>query len=568
MARILLNGALQLTGCRYAFVGLASQNPTLFIRSQAGFEWELGTDGAGVPTLDCSAPGAVLDEALRLSLLRVLQTEDAPGISDAGESGSRASVGSSFSLRTVPVTREGNCLGVLGVALGVGEESERVSPVLGILAHLAALLFESVQRQQQEALLREQLRQSQKLEAIGRLAGGLAHDFNNMLAVITGYGNLLLDQLENEHPLRAAAGEIVKAADRSIILTRQLLAFSRKQSLSPEVVRLDDVIRDFLTILRRLLGEDVELVVDLQAPDALVSADPGKVEQVLMNLAVNARDAMPSGGRIRIATRSAEAGESLPPDLQKLGPGPYVLLRVTDTGCGIDPNHLPCIFEPFFTTKQPGEGTGLGLSVVHGIVQQSGGAVRVESEPALGTTFAVYLPQVVGSTPPAGIPAEDIPPPMGSETLLLVEDEPMVRGLVADILRSSGYNIVEAESPLRAVELCRAHRGPFHLLLTDVVMPEMSGRELADQIRNLQPGIRVVYMSGYADESLLRHGIRPPDVPFLQKPFSAAALCGTIRQVLEGSHPALRKAGSGLTEPQRALSSIGTPGNADGARTT
>ncbi len=565
-ARILLEGALQLTGGRYAFIWLAAPNPVFLIRPRADIGRVEGGEGHH-PLAPASGDREfeVLAEQFHALLSERLSEGAELGLSTGQETPLRDSDGTTLSLRIAPLARDTKWIGCLGIVRGTGEDAERDAPVLEVLAQLASLLLESATRQQADALLREQLQQSQKLEAIGRLAGGLAHDFNNMLAVIQGYGDLLLSQLESTHPLRAAAGEIVKAAARSAVLTRQLLAFSRKQSLSPQVLCLDDVIRDFLTILRRLLGEDVQLIVDLRASDVLVSVDPGKLEQVLMNLVVNARDAMPLGGTVHIATYGNVPGVE---GSETREPEPCVLLRVTDTGCGIDPAHLSRIFEPFFTTKQPGEGTGLGLSVVLGIVQQSGGTVRVKSEPGLGTTFEVYLPAVTGAPRSTAAPEEPEAASTGSETLLLVEDEPMVRGLVADILRSSGYNIVEAESPSQAVELCKEHRGPLHLLLTDVVMPEMSGREMAEEIRKLQPDVRVVYMSGYVDECLLRHGVRPMEVPFLQKPFSAAALCGTIRQVLEGNHPSLRPEGNGFTETRQTLTLCGTVRNSDGIPTS
>jgi two-component system cell cycle sensor histidine kinase/response regulator CckA len=382
--------------------------------------------------------------------------------------------------------------------------------------------------------LEEQLRQAQKMEAVGRLAGGIAHDFNNLLMVIQGYADLLAERLPEGNPLRRNAEQIQTASQRATSLTRQLLAFSRKQMLAPKVLNVQAVVADMEKILRRLIGEDVQLETS-SAPDlGLVKADRSQIEQVILNLAVNARDAMPEGGRLTIETANAELDASFAHPPAVLAPGKYVMLAVTDNGCGMDTETQTHIFEPFFTTKEKGKGTGLGLATVYGIVKQSGGYVWVYSEPGRGTSFKVYLPRIEEET---AVPSLEPPPqfratPRGSETVLLVEDEKGVRELAREYLQMIGYNVIEAENGYAALELASMHAGKIHLLMTDVVMPGISGRELSERVKTVRPEIQVLYMSGYADQAVVHHGILKSDAVLLQKPFTLSALALKLREIL------------------------------------
>jgi PAS domain S-box-containing protein len=378
----------------------------------------------------------------------------------------------------------------------------------------------------------EQFRQAQKMEAIGRLAGGVAHDFNNLLTIINGYGELVLETLPAGDPTRELIREIVSAGERAAGLTRQLLAFSRKAIVEPKVLNLRAVVADVERMLRRIVGEDIQLAVKADPEAGAVRADPGQVEQVILNLVVNARDAMPTGGKLTIEVRDAELDETYTRDHPDIQPGPYVLLAVTDTGCGMDTATITRIFEPFFSTK--GEhGTGLGLATVHGIVKQSGGHVAVYSEVGHGTTFKVYLPRVEKTRTASGSRPGLSVMPRGSETILLVEDEDGVRALTRHVLRSCGYTVLEARDGGEAVRLAGGHRGRIDLLVTDVVMPRMGGREVAQRTAGLHPRMRVLFLSGYTDDAVVRHGILEAEVAFLQKPFTPASLAQKVREVLD-----------------------------------
>jgi PAS domain S-box-containing protein len=443
----------------------------------------------------------------------------------------------------------------------------------------------------------DQLRQAQKMDAVGKLAGGIAHDFNNLLMVIRGDGDLILRRLPPQHPLRKNAEGIREAADQAATLTRQLLAFSRKQVLAPKVLDLNGIVSGMQTMLQRLIGETINLVTVPESALGRVKADPGQIEQVIMNLAVNARDAMQDGGRLMIRTSNVRPGEA-PPLPGAAGPpaGPHVLLEVSDSGTGMDANTQAHLFEPFFTTKEPGKGTGLGLSTVYGIVEQSGGSVTVETELGRGTTFRIYLPQVEAPAParaiapaappvarpvrapvptpgsppasptvplvarPAPLPAVGAAPPPPAkvqpepvraaaeplepalvsqeiphrtETILLVEDALRVRAVVREILEMNGYNVLEARHGVEALEINERHQGPIHLMVTDVVMPQMSGRELAQRLQPLRPDMKVLYMSGYTDDAIVRHGVLGAGMAFLSKPFTPDALALKVIEVLD-----------------------------------
>ena len=378
---------------------------------------------------------------------------------------------------------------------------------------------------------REQLLQSQKMEAVGRLAGGVAHDFNNLLTAIKGFTELLLLDFDQKDPRYPFAHEIQAAANRAASLTRQLLAFSRKQVLQPRVIDLNSSVTDIEKMLRRLIGEDVELVTEAGRDLGQVKADPGQIEQILLNLVVNARDAMPSGGRLAIRTWNAVV---TPEQAQRHGeaaPGSYVVLSVRDTGSGMTREVQRRIFEPFFTTKEQGRGTGLGLSTVYGIVQQSGGFVEVDSEPGKGADFRVFLPSVQEALPQTD-QRREAGPVQGTETVLLVEDEKAVRVLVRRVLDRMGYTVLEAEHGPQALEIMAQRKEPVDLLLTDVIMPGMSGRELADHLQRAHPGLKVLFMSGYTDEAISQHGVLVSGVAFLEKPFTPDILLRKVREVL------------------------------------
>jgi two-component system, cell cycle sensor histidine kinase and response regulator CckA len=385
--------------------------------------------------------------------------------------------------------------------------------------------------------LEEQLRQAQKMEAVGMLAGGVAHDFNNLLTIITGYGQLIMNNLPDSDNNRHSAEQIVKAGERAAALTRQLLAFSRRQVLQPKVLDLNMLVKALSTMLQRLIGEDIDLRLVLSPELGRVSADPGQLEQVLMNLVVNARDAMPEGGILTVATANA----SIDPDATKAPAAskgkPRVMLAVSDTGHGMDESTRSRLFEPFFTTKTPGKGTGLGLSTVFGIIKQSGGNLEVTSELGRGTTVRVYLPSIDQPVVTEAEVIRSVAAP-GTETILLVEDDEMVRTLVRETLEREGYKLLDAAEPLEARRIAENYKSPIQLLITDVVMPKVSGRELAKQIVGQRPETKVLYMSGYTDTTIVKSGLEQSSIAFLQKPFTPATLTQKVREVLESDNRA------------------------------
>jgi nitrogen-specific signal transduction histidine kinase len=380
--------------------------------------------------------------------------------------------------------------------------------------------------------LEEQFRQAQKMEAVGHLAGGVAHDFNNMLGVIIGYCDLAKGRPSLEGAVRDI-GQINKAAQRAATLTRQLLAFSRQQVLRPRVLNLNDVVKDVSQMLLRVIPDDISLAF-VPAPSlGSVKADLGQIEQVLMNLVLNARDAMPQGGKIEIKTANVALDDTCSNTHQEVKPGPYVLLSFSDTGCGMDSKTMSRIFEPFYTTKPPGAGTGLGLSMVYGVIRQSGGYIWVYSEPAQGTTFKIYLPRIEETVTPSLGVASEKHFAGGSETVLLVEDEPAVRELTIELLESAGYRVLEAMNGAAAISISKEYGETIHALLTDVVLPEMSGTVLAIQIKELRPDVKVLYMSGYTGNLAARHGVLASGSAFIQKPFTKQSLLNDLRDVLD-----------------------------------
>ncbi|ROQ90119.1 hybrid sensor histidine kinase/response regulator [Desulfosoma caldarium] len=387
--------------------------------------------------------------------------------------------------------------------------------------------------------LQEQLQQAQKLESVGRLTGGVAHDFNNLLIIILGYGDMVLSKLHPQDPMRQWVKEILGAANRAAALTRQLLAFSRKQTLQPVVLNLNDVLRSLDKMLRRLIGEDIALEISLAKDLARVVVDPGQIEQVIMNLAVNARDAMPQGGTLLMETANVVLDDIYASTHPEVTPGHYVRLSVTDTGCGMSKEVLDRIFEPFFTTKERGRGTGLGLSTVYGIVKQSDGSIFVYSEPHRGTTFKIYLPATEAEAGPVTARAGQVYASDNGEHILVVEDDESLRTMMASLLSELGYKVTTAANAGEALLLVEEVGLNPDLIVTDVVMPNMSGKQLMDRLQRTRPHLKALYMSGYTDNAIVHYGILDPGTAFIQKPFTREAIGVKIREVL----------GKGFTEP-------------------
>jgi PAS domain S-box-containing protein len=411
------------------------------------------------------------------------------------------------------------------------EVAVTLSPIrdpAGVLTGASAIMRDITE---QKCLQREFFA-AQKMEAIGRLAAGVAHDFNNLLTVVTGYCGMLLAPLKEHDPLHEEISEINKAAERAASLTRQLLAFSRKQVLRPRVLDLNSIVAEMDRMLRRLIGEDVDLVTVLDPHLGSVSADPGQIEQVIMNLAVNSRDAMPQGGKLIIETANMDLAEAVTRRHMKIAPGSYVTLAVTDTGTGMDAETQARVFDPFFTTKAQGEGTGLGLSTVYGIVTQSGGTVQLYSEPGHGSTFKVHLPRVQKAHAHADAPCS-VAPSGGSEKILVVEDEDAVRSLICSILQRQGYTVLRAKNGGEALLACERHSGTIDLMITDVIMPSMSGDDLAARLNTVRPEMKVIFMSGYTDSAIVHHGVLANGTAFLEKPFTPQAVARKVREVLD-----------------------------------
>jgi len=463
------------------------------------------------------------DEFRRMSLADLMGEEDARQVATAGEEPS--AVPSAWRHRT----KSGRMLDV-EIAVQPIQYRDRK-------AELAVVLDITNRRQ-----LEDQLRQAQKMEAVGMLAGGVAHDFNNLLTIITGYSQLILNNLRPDDLNRHSVEQIMRAGERAGALTKQLLAFSRRQVLQPKVVDINRLVTSMTTMLQRLIGEDVDLRIVLRPDVGRVHADPGQVEQVMMNLVVNARDAMPKGGILTVETSNVELDESYASRHIEVKSGPYVMLGVSDNGAGMDEATRARLFEPFFTTKGAGKGTGLGLSTVFGIVKQSGGSLQVYSEPGSGTSVKVFLPRI---EQPAALDPEAQKKVIrrGHETVLLVEDDDMVRNLVRETLERDGYTVIDANNPLEARRASDKYPGTIHLLITDVVMPKTNGRELAEQLLKRRPNMRVLYMSGYTDNAIASSGVLQKEMAFLQKPFTPVALTGKVREVLENESVTRRMSG-------------------------
>lgn len=454
----------------------------------------------------------------------------------AQRSGNRDDTRVPRSAMVAPMIVMGRVVGVIEIqSYDLAAYGNEHVTAMRLAANLAANAIENEQLLEQEKERVVQFQQSQKMEAVGRLAGGVAHDFNNLLTAITGYSDLSLRRLKPEDHLHVNITEIKRAAERAAALTHQLLAFSRKQVLQPRVLDLNAIVSEMDKMLRRMIGEDLELLFDLTPALGRVKADPGQIQQILMNLVVNARDAMPDGGKLTIQTADVYLDEEYTRQHVAVVPGAYVMLAVSDNGTGMDESTRGRIFEPFFTTKEQGKGTGLGLSTVYGIVKQSQGNIWVYSEVGLGTTFKIYLPQVEGQAEKIQLSenAKSLAP--GTETILLVEDDDMVRGIARVILTSAGYTVLEAADGESALGLCRQHEAMIHLLLTDVVMPRISGRALADQVKEMRPDIGILFMSGYTHEAIIHHGVLNEGINFMEKPFTPETLTQKIRAALNSS---------------------------------
>jgi signal transduction histidine kinase/CheY-like chemotaxis protein len=420
------------------------------------------------------------------------------------------------------ITKEGRLISCEWYNTPLVDEAGRV---LGV----ASLVQDVTER----VALEDRLRQSQKMEAVGRLAGGIAHDFNNLLTVILGYSQILTDGVPAGSRLAESTTQIKSAAERAAGITRQLLAFSRKQVLSPRVINLNEVMLSLDSLLRRLIGEDIE-VLTVPANDlGSVRADPGQIEQVIMNLALNARDAMPAGGKLTLETSNVDLDSSYARDDVPVEPGRYVMLAVSDSGEGMSEETQSRIFEPFYTTKEVGKGTGLGLSMVYGIVKQSGGYIWVYSEPHRGTTFKIYLPRTEQPAETTVVEKRPSNVQRGTETILLVEDDPQLRQLSSTVLAHCGYDMLVAASPEEGLAICQSNHKDIRLLVTDVVMPRMNGRQLAEKIVAVCPKVRVLYISGYTNNAIVHYGVLDPGLWFLPKPFSLSALVAKVREVLD-----------------------------------
>ena len=503
--------------------------------SEARFRKIIETSGEGIGIRDTAGAlvfvnrrfaemlGYQLEEMIGRNVFDLVAPEFRQAMSESGER--RKFSGASEQLDLEFMHKDGSRISVILNASPLFDAHGNYQGALGMLTDIT-------QRKQLEA----QLLQSQKIEAVGRLAGGIAHDFNNLLTAIRGHVELLLSEASHDSAFYGDIDEIRKAADRAAALTQQLLAFSRRQILQPRVIEIDRIVGDMNTLLRRLIGEDIQLETDLKAAHTCVRADPGQIEQVLLNLAVNARDAMPQGGVLVIATRVADIDDDFVQANPGARAGRHVELAVGDSGVGMDEETLSHLFEPFFTTKELGKGTGLGLATVYGIIKQSDGYIRVVSEADQGTRFEIFLPVVHESPSPLREPAPRRVTGMGKgETVLVCEDEEAVRALACRVLRTRGYNVLEAGDGVHALAVAHQHGREIHLLLTDVVMPLMGGRELAEKLCTERPRLKVLYMSGYTDDALIQRGISQGRDSFIEKPFTPYSLTLKVREVLEAA---------------------------------
>jgi signal transduction histidine kinase/response regulator RpfG family c-di-GMP phosphodiesterase len=525
---ILLRNALQQTSSECGFVGLVIDGPALRILAQTGLGW--GTVARFNDRMEI--------KNLKNTFGNVVTSGQAVIVN---EPSADSAAGDALPAGTVPLQRflgvpifsGTQVVGMIGVANRPDAYAGREQNKVAVLTRVAGVLLDNYRRKEREMILEKQLRQAQKVEAIGRLAGGVAHDFNNILTAILGYSDLLLLRIKADSPLHGSVEEIRTAAQRAAALTRQLLAFSRKQILEPKVVNLNDILLDLSKMLSRMIGEDIELVTRGAWDLGRAKVDPGQIEQVITNLAINARDAMPHGGKLTIETANVVLDETCALRMEDVAPGKYVSIAVSDTGSGMTPEVQARLFEPFFTTKAEGKGTGLGLAMCYGIVKQSGGHISVYSEPGHGTVFKIYLPRIEEA---ATVDAKQDPVelPQGKETILLVEDEAGLRKLTKLVLQDLGYTILEAANGCEALRIAQEREGTgFDLVFTDVVMPQMGGKELADHLHSMRPDTKVLFTSGYTEDAIVHHGVLNDDVAFLHKPYTPNVLALKLREVLD-----------------------------------
>lgn len=532
----LLKGALAQSQSLYGFAGVVVEGPALRILAHEGLVWSQDTNREFYEdALRTYEQAGYLEFKDFNNLFGRVITTGKPVLSndchnDSKSGGIPAGHPPLNSFLGVPIIEGSQVIGIIGVANRPGGYTAFEQEHLRVLAQTAGVLFDAYRRQQHEESLEAQLRQAQKMEAVGRLAGGVAHDFNNLLTVIKGYSQMLTDSPLPE-PAMQPLGEIEKAVDRAVSLTRQLLAFSRRQVLQPKIFDVNALIKNIEPMVQRLVGEDIELQSLCEANPATIKADVGQIEQVIMNLVVNARDAMPQGGQLIIRTATVQLSEKDTRAWTGLLPGRFVLISVTDTGCGMDASIRAHIFEPFFTTKEAGKGTGLGLSTVYGIIHQSGGAVEVASRAGRGTTFSIHLPLSL-ETPGEEPAIETSAPVAAGKTILLIEDDPMVRDLTSRMLNRSGYEVLQASNGAEALEQCRVFSRPIHLALSDVVMPGLSGPETVLRLKSIRPGMKALFMSGYIGDTIAQHGIRESGLTFLEKPFTPASLDQKVAEAL------------------------------------
>lgn len=544
-SHLMLRSALRVTDSEYGFIGVVSEGPVLRILAHEGLIWDQEVNRPFYEkALQTYQEKGYLEFTNLRNLFGSVITQSSPVISNDPDHDQRAAKSlppghpALRSFLGVPFHHASQVIGMIGVANRPGGYTRTDLDKVDFLSQTAAVLYHSYLQSQKQKSLQEDLRQSQKMEAVGRLAGGVAHDFNNLLMAITGYCELLLLKLR-DHPLTTEVKEIMKSAEQGAVLTRQLLAFGRRQVLMPKVLNLNSLLHGMQDLLGRLIGEDIELTVACQPNLGLVKTDPGQMEQVILNLSLNARDAMPHGGKLMLETFNLNV-TSVPGSQQPFGipPGSYVVLRVSDTGNGMDETTLNRIFEPFFTTKKSG-GSGLGLATVYGIVKQSNGHVNVQSELGVGTTFEIYLLKAAEEHSDISLLAP-APGPDDPRTILLVDDNEAVRQATAALLQARGFEVLQASNGLQAVDVSDRYDGPIHLLITDVVMPKMSGSSLAEEILRKRPKTKVLFMSGYSEEIVLGQNQKtaPAAATFLQKPFSMGTFIGRINELLD-SRPSL-----------------------------
>ncbi len=533
MIRQTLHAALEAIGADAGSVLLANAESRQLVFQYVVGETAGTLQGTKIPW-DAGIAGAVFSSGTP-EVISTVQRDPRHYTATDGLTGYR-----SHDMLVVPLKRHGGApIGVIEILnKNTGRISREDLDALVVISGIAAAAIEQSKAFEALRLKDVQLQHAHKMEAVGRLAGGVAHDFNNLLTVIRGYGELIAGAVDRNGSVQAHVEEVLKAAERATSLTSQLLAFSRKQVLELRVVKLNEIVSNVDRLLRRLLGEHIRVITNTKATPEWIRADPRQLEQVLINLAVNARDAMPQEGTLTIETTTVALDDAFTRHHPDMVPGMYCSLTVTDTGCGMSKDTLSRLFEPFFTTKEPGKGTGLGLSIVHGIVKQSHGHILVSSEPNVGTTFTLYLPcaEAPAEKPSSG--NAKAPATGGSETVLVVEDEAQVRTLQCGILKACGYHVLTAGHGKEAMRLCEEHSGPIHLLVTDIIMPYMNGRELARQILSMRPSMKVLLVSGYPDQTPSHAGCEGAPVPFLRKPFASDALVRAVRQALDGTKDA------------------------------